>query len=213
MEWIRWINKLEDAFREARLPGARAQFTMAPASRKEELKRLSGKETPRDSAVLILFYPHEDKTRTVFIKRPTDGSVHSGQVAFPGGRVEASDKSYTDTALREAWEEVNIIPSSVKVIGGLSKLHIPPSNFDVYPIVGYTSERPDFIGNDEVDRILELDVEELLNPRTRTSKIIRHRLGQMVEVPCYYIDGEIIWGATAMILGELIALLDGGDVS
>ncbi|MEJ2594313.1 MAG: CoA pyrophosphatase [bacterium] len=209
MEWIRWVNKLEEAFDSIRLPGAEAQFSMAPATRQAELKRLSGREVPRESAVLILFYPDKGKTWTVFIKRPTDGSVHSGQVAFPGGRVEEADLSYTDTALREAWEEVNINPSRVRVIGGLSKLHIPPSNFDVYPIVGYTTERPDLKGNDEVDRIVEVDVEELLDPETRTSKIIRHRLGQRVEVPCYFIEGEIIWGATAMILGELIALING----
>jgi 8-oxo-dGTP pyrophosphatase MutT (NUDIX family) len=121
--------------------------------------------------------------------------------------VEKKDRDFVDTALREAQEEVNVKPEAVHIVGSLSKLHIPPSNFDVYPIIGYTLTRPDFKGNYEVDKLIEVSVEELLDPTTKTTKTIHHRLGKLVDVPCYFVEGEIIWGATAMMLGELLTII------
>jgi 8-oxo-dGTP pyrophosphatase MutT (NUDIX family) len=202
-----FINHLKTQLNGSSLPGVEAQLGMAPITRLEELKRLKPGVTPRQSAVLVLFYPHDGETKLVFIKRPEDDSVHSGQIAFPGGGVEPEDKDFTDTALREANEEVNVDPSEVKVLGTLSRLHIPPSNFDVYPIIAYTNSRPDFNGNNEVDRIIEVRLSELLHPQTKTTQTIKHRLGKLVDVPCYVINDEIIWGATAMMISELITLL------
>jgi len=202
----KFTNHLKSSFKES-LPGLNAQLALAPSTRKEEIRRRVKAENARLSAVLVFFYPVNGKTKLVFIKRPVDQSVHSGQIAFPGGRVEKEDKNLVATALREANEEVNIIPENVEIIGALTKLHIPPSNFDVFPIVGFSTERPDFIGNDEVDKILEVDVDELLNPITKTTKTIHHRLGKLVDVPCYFIENEIIWGATAMMVGELLEVI------
>ena len=203
-----FISKLKKQLNGSFLPGLEAQMMMAPITRKEELQRMESKSTPQQSAVLVLFYPVNGLTKLIFIKRPVDESVHSGQIAFPGGRVEPEDRDLTQTALREASEEVNVNPSQVEIIGSLSKLHIPPSNFDVYPVVGFINSRPEFKGNDEVDKILEVSVGELLDPKTKTFKTIRHRLGKLVDVPCYFIEGEIIWGATAMMLGELLVLIN-----
>jgi 8-oxo-dGTP pyrophosphatase MutT (NUDIX family) len=180
---------------------------MAPITRLEEIKRRQNNGEPRQSAVLVFFYPFNGKTKLVFIKRPVDLSVHSGQVAFPGGRVEEQDEDLIATALREANEEVNIDPAKVSVVGSLTKLHIPPSNFDVFPIVGFSTKRPDFKGNEEVDRILEIDLDKLIDPKTKTTKTIHHRLGKLVDVPCYFVENEIIWGATAMMVGELIEVI------
>ena len=182
-------------------------MAMAPATRQEELRRKMNSEDARQSAVLVLFYPINNSPHLVFIKRPIDDTVHSGQIAFPGGRVEPDDRSFANTALREANEEVNIDPDQVTVIGSLSKLHIPPSNFDVYPIIGFSKSRHDLKGNYEVDRILEVSIDELLDPKTKTYKTINHRLGKLVDVPCYFVEGEIIWGATAMMLGELLEIV------
>ena len=208
LEFTFLIEHLKNNLNTASLPGIEAQLSMAPKTRQEELSRWNHKGDVHQSAVLVLFYPDVKTTKLVFIKRPVDNSVHSGQIAFPGGRVEKEDVSFEDTALREAWEEVNIQPSSVSILGALSKLHIPPSNFDVYPIVGYCPARPPLKGNNEVDRILEVRLEELLNPGTKTTKTIHHRLGKLVDVPCYFVEDEIIWGATAMMLGELLAIID-----
>ena len=205
-----FIGNLKANLNGSPLPGATAQWSMAPATRREELSRRTSDEHPKQSAVLVLFYPRDYKIHLVFMKRPVDDTVHSGQIAFPGGRVEKEDKTLVDTALREAQEEVNVDPKQVTVVGSLSKLHIPPSNYDVYPIIGYTYERPNFIGNDEVDKILEVEVDVLLDPETKTEKTIYHRLGKLVDVPCYYVQDEIIWGATAMMLGELLELIRKG---
>ncbi len=203
-----FISKLKKQFNGSDLPGLDAQMSMAPITRLEELQRLKDTSTPRQSAVLVFFYPVNNKTRLVFIKRPVDDTVHSGQIAFPGGRAEPEDKDFVQTALREANEEVNVDPDKVKIIGSLSKLHIPPSNFDVYPVIGYSEDRPDFKGNYEVERILEVRLTELMDINTKTTKTIYHRTGKLVDVPCYFIEGEIIWGATAMMLGELLALIN-----
>ncbi len=203
-----FTDQLNHFFNGSILPGLEAQLSMAPSTRIDELKRMIQTGEPKQSAVLVLFYPMDGKIKLVFIKRPKDNSIHSGQIAFPGGRVEEDDQSFDDTALREAKEEVNIDPGKVKVVGALSKLHIPPSNYDVYPIVGYAKNRPDFKGNDEVDKILEVELNHLLDPKTKTTKTIHHRLGKLVDIPCYYIQGEIIWGATAMMLGELLAVIN-----
>lgn len=202
-----FIERLKISLNSSSLPGLNAQLTMAPATRQEELKRMANASNARQSAVLVFFYPLNGKTKLVFIKRPVDLSVHSGQIAFPGGRVEEQDEDLIATALREANEEVNIDPAKVTVVGALSKLHIPPSNFDVYPFIGFSAERPNFKGNEEVDRIVEVDVDELLNPQTKTTKTIHHRLGKLVDVPCYFVENEIIWGATAMMVGELIEVI------
>ena len=190
-----------------KLPGMDAHIKMAPITRLQELKNLSHTNEPKKSAVLILFFNEKGKTKLVFIKRPVDTSVHSGQIAFPGGKYEEGDKELVNTALRETWEEIGVDPKTINVIGPISKLYIPPSNFDVFPFVGYTKERPDFITNEEVDKLLEFDLDTLLNPDTFTTREIKTRFGKLVDVPCYYIDNNIIWGATAMIVSELIDII------
>jgi len=202
-----FIEQLKIKLNGSSLPGLETQLKMAPATRKEELRRKMNSDEARQSAVLVLFYPIDNSPHLVFIKRPVDDTVHSGQVAFPGGRVEPDDRSFANTALREANEEVNIDPEKVVVVGSLSKLHIPPSNFDVYPIIGYSKTRHDLKGNYEVDRIIEVSVDELLDPKTKTTKTIHHSLGKLVDVPCYFVEGEVIWGATAMMLGELLEIV------
>lgn len=204
--FLKFTNHLKSSFKGS-LPGLNAQLALAPSTRKEEIKRRVKVENTRLSAVLVFFYPENGKTKLVFIKRPVDKSIHSGQIAFPGGRVEKQDKDLVATALREANEEVNIDPESVTIIGSLTKLHIPPSNFDVFPYVGFSTKRPNFKANEEVDKILEVDLNELMNPNTKTTKTIHHRLGKLVDVPCYFINNEIIWGATAMMVGELLEVI------
>ncbi len=203
-----FISQLKKQLNGTTLPGNEAQLSMAPVTRLEELKRMQPGQSPKQSAVLVLFYPDYSETKLVFIKRPVDDTVHSGQIAFPGGRVEPDDKDLVHTALREANEEVNVEPREVSILGTLSKLHIPPSNFDVFPIIGYSNSRPKLKGNYEVDKILEVNLEKLLDENTKTTKTINHRLGKLVDVPCYFIEGEIIWGATAMMVSELIQLIE-----
>jgi len=145
----------------------------------------------------------------VLMVRATDDSVHSGQVSFPGGKVEENDASLTATALREAYEEIGVVPETVEIIGRLSKLYIPPSNFDVYPIVGVTNSTPSFNTNNEVSSLLEIDLSTLLNGDIMGYEKIYHRTGGEFVVPCFHINGEVVWGATAMMLVELLDVIGG----
>jgi 8-oxo-dGTP pyrophosphatase MutT (NUDIX family) len=186
---------------------------MAPITRLQELKRQAIKADTRKSAVLILFYPSGGKIMCALMKRPTDNSVHSGQVSFPGGKFEQADIDLQTTALREAREEMGIISDDVEILGKLSPLFIPPSNFDVHPFVGFTKQRPKFIlSKDEVEQLIEVEFELLLKPETLTHKNIVHRTGKLVNVPCFYFDNHIIWGATAMIISELIWVIRNSKV-
>ncbi len=199
-----FIAVLRSKMVSSRLPGMKAQLKMAPAGRKSELSTVA--ENPRESAVLISFFPKNNQPHLVMIKRAVDKSVHSGQVSFPGGKAEKSDPSLKHTALREAEEEVGITPSKVEVLGKLSDLYIPPSNFSVTPFVGFLTKEPDFVTNGEVDRLLIINWNHLTNPANTSLQRLQHRTGS-IEAPCYLINGDVIWGASAMILAELIEVI------
>jgi 8-oxo-dGTP pyrophosphatase MutT (NUDIX family) len=135
--------------------------------------------------------------------RPEYPGVHSGQISLPGGKFEDSDDSLVFTALREAREEIGINPVKVQIIGQLTEMYIPPSNFMVTPIVGYQTSPPRFRADPkEVARIIEVNLVDLLEKRNIRNKNIRLRTGISIKAPVYFIDGNVIWGATAMILSE-----------
>lgn len=211
------ISNIKSCFDNSPLPGLASQLKLAPITRLAEhtipiaigthASEWRG-NNPKKSAVLILFYPKSDRIHLAMIVRATDNSIHSGQVSFPGGMAEKDDLSLNDTALREANEEIGIVSDSVTIIGQLTKLYIPPSNFDVYPIIGVTYSPPIFKSNNEVQKILEIDLATLTSPETRTHKQIQHRTGKDFMVPCYYIQGEVIWGASAMIISELLEVVN-----
>lgn len=162
----------------------------------------------RRSGVLVLFYFHNDRLFLPLILRPTYDGAHSGQVAFPGGGSEAGDKDGTATALREAREELGIVPEEVRVLGALTSLYIRPSNYDVYPTVGLCPKRPAFSPDRrEVARLLEVPVARLLDPGAQRRE--RWQLkDRSALVPYYAVQGQAVWGATAMILSELLAAVD-----
>ena len=189
------------------LPGKEAQFKMASIRRINNLLTTGNPSDARKSGVLILFYPENEQVHTVVIKRPQYDGVHSGQVAFPGGRWEEGDHNLTETALREAREEIGINTSQVNILGHLTELFIPPSNSLVYPAVGYCSHKPPMTAQpSEVENIISFPVFRLFKPGIRTTKTVTVGTWSS-EVPCFYIEGEIIWGATAMIISELLEII------
>ena len=180
---------------------------MASIRRINSLQAFNTSENARKSGVLILLFPEDDLIKTVVIKRPEYDGVHSGQIAFPGGRWEEGDQDLVDTALREAREEIGLDTSLVTITGQLTELFIPPSNSLVFPVIGYCDERPVMKPQaSEVDKIICFPIFDLLKPDCCTTKTVT--VGNWTsEVPCYYIHNEIIWGATAMILSELLEII------
>lgn len=202
-----FISRLESAL-SGNLPGREAQFRMA---NRNKVKRMQDINTPPNAgkaSILILFYPSGTNTRIVFMKRSEYDGVHSGQISFPGGRKEQSDRDDVHTALRESHEEIGVPEESVKVLGKLTKLYIPPSNFLVTPVVGCTKNRPDFVPDpNEVAEIIEVDVETLLSEKIMKNTQIQVGAGFQITAPAFCPYDYVIWGATAMILSELLVLI------
>ncbi len=203
------IAILEDRL-SRELPGANAQIEMAPV-RPDALERTELAERDcREAGVLALLHPLDGRAHVVLTVRRLHLADHAGQVSFPGGRRE-SDESLLQTALREAQEEVDVRPDDVKVLGELTPLYIPPTNYCVYPYVGYVHAAADLRPHDlEVERIVHVPVAALLNP-TNTRREARSVQGNLVEVPFFDVSGLQVWGATAMMLAELVAILRAAD--
>ena len=207
MEFSEFVVLLEKRL-QLPLPGRSAQLKMSSLARMQELVRLFPSHDAIQSSVLILLYPAEGKTRLVLMLRPEYGGVHSGQISLPGGKYEDTDDSLTFTALREAKEEIGIDPGQVQILGQLTEMYIPPSNFMVNPVVGYQANRPEFHADPkEVAMIIEVNLDDLLDKKNIMMKKMNTRFGISLKVPSYFIDGNIIWGATAMILSEFTTLV------
>ncbi len=186
------------------LPGPRAQITMAPRPR--QLSPPPGVE-PRRAGVLLILYPVHGMLHLVLTVRNSDLNHHGGQIALPGGGWEAGDASLQETALREAQEEVGIATDGLELLGGLTPLYIPPSNNVIHPFVAYTAARPAFDPDPrEVAELLEVPLHLLLDPATRREEDWIWR-GAPLHVPFYAVGGHKVWGATAIVLAEFLALL------
>jgi 8-oxo-dGTP pyrophosphatase MutT (NUDIX family) len=199
------VNALTDyikALLKSGLPGDKAQWRMMPETRGVNL---TGKDL-RKASVLILLYPGSNGLSILLIKRTIDDGPHSAQISLPGGICEKNDNGEEATAIREASEETGIIGRDVIAIGRLSKLFIPVSNIEVCPVIGFLNYCPQFIPNPaEVDYIVEVTLDDLLNPDNIRSDIMELS-GECVRVPYFLLNGEKVWGATAMILAEFIDL-------
>lgn len=205
-DFTTFIDKLKIRLQQP-LPGLTAHSVMASETRLK-LKMPSPNERTRESAVLILFYPSDNQVFIPLILRPQYDGVHGGQMAFPGGRAEKEDEHLERTALREAQEEIGVRVSDVTVLGKLTKLFIPPSNFYVQPVVGFMTHKPDFYPDPkEVDKVIEITLENLKNPKIIGRKTIFVR-GLEVDTPFYEILNTTVWGATAMMVSELLMIIE-----
>lgn len=189
------------------LPGEDAQFRMAPRARKRMHETASMLPHARQSAVLLYLFPDRSDWRIVLMKRTEYEGAHSGQVSIPGGQLEPGE-DHVQAAVREFSEETGVAVAGTQLVGRLSRLFIPTSNFVVETFVAYGPVRPVFAPDpEEVERILEMRVSGLIDDET--VKRGRAPLGDelWVETPYFDVDGHMVWGATAMILSEFKEIL------
>ena len=198
------ISQLTDAFKQS-LPGHQNLPPRITPNR--SVGSLQPNQYTRESAVLLNLYAHKGEVFFPLILRPKYDGTHGGQVAFPGGSVEPEDETLTRTALRETQEEIGIKAIDVEVIGELTRVFIPPSNFWVSPYVGFLRYRPDFFPDKrEVDRIIEVPLSQLtdnLQIEQRTLNVRGHR----IKTHGFTVDENWIWGATALIIYEFLEVM------
>lgn len=205
-EFIKTISKIE----HLELPGEEIHLKMVPIKRILELKKQRQQsKNPKQSGVLVLFYPNDqEEIHLVLILRTAYNGIHSSQVGFPGGKFEKEDKSLKQTALREAHEEVGVLPKSVKVLKKLSQVYIAPSNFMVQPYFGITKTTPKFAPDkNEVETIIEVSLSHFMDDSVLVTKTLSTSYVSEIEVPAFLLNGHVVWGATAMILNEVRFLL------
>lgn len=187
------------------LPGHDRFMAMSGYERPDVEEALKREPAPRESAVLAMLYPREGMLHTLLMVRPEYDGVHSGQVSFPGGKREEHDADLQATALREFGEETGARPDQVHVLGAMSRVYIPPSRMLVTPFLAYTPSlgvlRPD---PEEVAALVEAPLREVLR-----EDILRFRMQELgaggirMRVPYFDIRGQVVWGATAMMIAEL----------
>lgn len=204
MDYRAALEKLEAAF-ERPLPGAAAHRLTAPRPPRQWPAGFDPANI-RHAAGLLLLFPIADRAHIVLTVRADTLGRHSGQVSLPGGVVEPGE-TFEAAALREAREEIGLPFGTVRTVGALTPLDIPVSGFRLHPIVGAIDERPRLLpSNGEVAEILEIPVDQLLEPASLTEPE-RVRDGRRLVTPAFSVAGHEIWGATAMVLAEFLSLL------
>lgn len=189
------------------LPGLQAQLKLAPPFRDNIMPKVM--DNYRKGSVMLLIKNIEQCPYIVFIERSDDGKVHSGQIAFPGGKKDESDESLLATAIRETEEEIGLASHDISVVGDLTQLYIPPSNFMVDPFIGCVVQQIDYsINEKEVKRIIEIPLADFFHEGVISNEDVVTTYRGPVSVPCYNLHGVQIWGASSMILSEFISLFD-----
>lgn len=186
------------------LIGNEAHAHMAPLGRGNTEDFLAKNAIqPKISAVLMLCYPKQESLEFLLMKRTTNGSVHSGQISFPGGKFEEADLNYEQTALRETEEEFGISRHQFKIISSLTRVYIPPSNFLVYPFIGFMEQTPTIsISENEVEEIISVPILEL-NDHNKFEGEFYGTSSLKIKAPYFKLQNQQVWGATAVILSEV----------
>ena len=187
------------------LPGQHFQNLMSPVEDNDKYRIV-----PKDhkvACVMALIHPKSDGNfHLTYIQRASShpDDKHAGQIGFPGGKYEREDDSLISCALREVEEEIGIPMADIHVLGEMTSLYVFASNFLVYPFVGFIDYEPKYIPQEsEVAGIIEISLDHLVNEDHKSEKTLKLAAGISVEAPGYDLDGEFLWGATAMISSEL----------
>ncbi|WP_298143669.1 CoA pyrophosphatase [Flavobacterium sp.] len=191
------------------LPGLDAQLNMAPADRKQALELAAQKAIQkRYAAVSVIVSTHQNQETITLIQRSEYEGVHSGQLAFPGGKKELSDANFYETAVRETQEEIGITLTEQHFVRGLTPLYVPPSNFEVHPYLFVTSDYLEFTPNPrEVAAIVPLPLSVLLDDKAVSTMDIDTAYNFKIKTKVFTFGQHTVWGATAMMLAEVKQML------
>ena len=197
---------LEDRLAQE-LPGDNAHQQMMAQPIGQRFK-MEYEKPPRKGAVMIVLYPDEGKIYFPLMQRPPYQGIHGGQVSLPGGKMEDSDDSLIETAIRETFEEIGVKISDNNVIGSLSDLNVTACNFIVKPVISVLDKKPDFVKDPrEVEAIFKAEVQDLIHPQTLQEKELTVAQTVRLKAPFFDIEERVVWGATAMILSEFVEIL------
>ncbi len=201
-----FLQKMQNALKN-RLPGEDAHLPMSPTGRGRSSESLLNAHHYRKSAVAMILFQEEDDVRIILTQRAIYKGVHSGQVSFPGGRIEPFDKSEVDAIIRETHEEIGIGMSHESLLGKLTDVFIPVSSYLVHPFVFFLNERPLIRNNYEVTETFDISIQQLLDSRSISKMCVTVGNNSKLIVPCFDFEERKVWGATAIILNEFKVML------
>jgi 8-oxo-dGTP pyrophosphatase MutT (NUDIX family) len=206
MEFTIFISTLKAALQTSALPGQNAQYKMASEyyrNQKIDLSKISGH---KKSAVCLLLYEKDHQPHFILIKRPDTHRFHAGQIALPGGSCNENE-TYEQTALRELFEETGIEIPAQNILGRLTPLYIPVSNFYIQPIIAHTTDELKFSLSREVEQVIEFPLHRLLDETILDETEVITSGNIKLKTPYFKVQGFVLWGATAMLLSEMKQLL------
>lgn len=202
--FLNLISRIE----KANLGGTASHDKMIPPERKNTSPGDIQKARPKKAAVLALFYPDQNNlTNFLLILRAAYDGTHASQIGFPGGKFEDTDIDLVRTALRETEEEVGVPVKNISICKKMTDTYIPPSNFIVSTFMGITESRPRFRTNHEVEDLIEVELSDLLNDSTLKVQRMSTSYMRDIDVPCFRLNNNTVWGATAMMLSEIKDLI------
>lgn len=211
-----WQTAIADALAAAPRPIPMDERLLARTRDGQQIRRMVDRTTlppARPAATLLAIYPDDAGRLLIPVTvRRAELRAHAGEVSLPGGRVDAADASHEAAALREAWEEIGLEPSSVRILGTLDEVWIPVSNYALRPFVGALERRPTLVPQDaEVASIVELPLDVLFDVAAVSVEELLTR-GLRIRAGAYRFGGLTIWGATAITLGMLAHVLADGAI-
>jgi 8-oxo-dGTP pyrophosphatase MutT (NUDIX family) len=205
MKWETKVILIKKAVNSAK-PGLQSQLTMITDPRPGHKTYAEMKNKGKKAGVLVLCFPQKNTPYLILTRRTDKVQYHPNQISFPGGQCEP-EESPLDAALRETHEELGIAPEKIRILGELTPLYIPPSDYCVYPAVGFMDLPPVYNPrSNEVAEVIEAPLTHLLDEKNLFKETWPLH-GRSVTVPFYFYKNHKIWGATAMILAEFFDII------